>query len=103
MTRDVMGIRIGRRAALAGSVAALASPGVVKAQSDPIKLATLTPLTGAGGSYVVMVDNAGEIAWYSVLSTPSDVRQLTNGDLFYPETSTGGLQEANMLGQVVRC
>ena len=51
MTRDVMGIRIGRRAALAGSVAALASPGVVKAQSDPIKLATLTPLTGAGGSY----------------------------------------------------
>jgi branched-chain amino acid transport system substrate-binding protein len=51
MRRDVMGIRIGRRAALAGSVAALASPGVVKAQSDPIKLATLTPLTGAGGSY----------------------------------------------------
>src|SRR3984957_16698756 len=51
MTRDVMGIHIGRRAALAGSVAALASPGVVKAQSDPIKLATLTPLTGAGGSY----------------------------------------------------
>ncbi len=44
-------IRIGRRAALAGSVAALASPAVVRAQADPIKLATLTPLTGAGGSY----------------------------------------------------
>jgi branched-chain amino acid transport system substrate-binding protein len=44
-------IRIGRRAALAGGVAALASPNVLRAQADPIKLATLTPLTGAGGSY----------------------------------------------------
>jgi branched-chain amino acid transport system substrate-binding protein len=44
-------IRIGRRAALAGGVAALASPAVLRAQSEPIKLATLTPLTGAGGSY----------------------------------------------------
>ncbi len=26
-------------------------PRVVRAQADPIKLATLTPLTGAGGSY----------------------------------------------------
>ena len=43
--------RIGRRAALAGGVAALASPAVVRAQTDPIKLATLTPLTGAGGPY----------------------------------------------------
>jgi len=44
-------IHIGRRAALAGGVAAFASPAVLRAQSDPIKLATLTPLTGAGGSY----------------------------------------------------
>ena len=42
---------IGRRFALAGSLAAVASPAVVRAQADPIKLATLTPLTGAGGSY----------------------------------------------------
>ena len=45
------GIRIGRRAAVAGSIAAIASPALVRAQSDPVKLATLTPLTGAGGSY----------------------------------------------------
>src|SRR5258707_4216384 len=45
------GIRIGRRTALAASLAAIASPAVLRAQSDPIKLATLTPLTGAGGSY----------------------------------------------------
>jgi len=44
-------IRIGRRAALAGGVAAFASPAVLRAQADPIRLATLTPLTGAGGSY----------------------------------------------------
>jgi len=44
-------INIGRRAALAGGVAAFASPAVLRAQTDPIKLATLTPLTGAGGSY----------------------------------------------------
>ncbi len=44
-------LRIGRRAALAAGVAALASPAVVRAQADPIKLATLTPLTGAGGTY----------------------------------------------------
>ena len=48
--------RLGRRAALAAGVAALASPAVVRAQgsggtADPIKLATLTPLTGAGGPY----------------------------------------------------
>src|SRR6516162_1706707 len=43
--------RIGRRATLAGGVAALASPALVRAQAEPIKLATLTPLTGAGGSY----------------------------------------------------
>ena len=43
--------RIGRRAALAGGVAAVAAPSVLRAQADPIKIATLTPLTGAGGSY----------------------------------------------------
>jgi branched-chain amino acid transport system substrate-binding protein len=42
---------IHRRAALAAGVAALASPALVRAQAEPIKLATLTPLTGAGGSY----------------------------------------------------
>ena len=48
--------KFGRRAALLSGVAALASPAVLRAQSgagggDPIKIATLTPLTGAGGTY----------------------------------------------------
>ncbi|WP_255468569.1 ABC transporter substrate-binding protein [Reyranella sp. CPCC 100927] len=44
-------IRMTRRAALVAGTAALAMPAVVRAQGDPIKLATLTPLTGAGGPY----------------------------------------------------
>lgn len=51
MTSIRTSIRIGRRTALAGGLATLASPAVVRAQGDPIKLATLTPLTGAGGPY----------------------------------------------------
>ena len=41
----------GRRTALLTGVAAVASPAVVRAQGEPIKIATLTPLTGAGGPY----------------------------------------------------
>jgi branched-chain amino acid transport system substrate-binding protein len=44
-------VRIGRRAALTGGLAVLASPAVLRADADPIRLATLTPLTGAGGPY----------------------------------------------------
>lgn len=41
----------GRRAALLSGVAAVAAPSVLRAQGDPIRIATLTPLTGAGGPY----------------------------------------------------
>jgi branched-chain amino acid transport system substrate-binding protein len=46
----------GRRTALLSGVAAFAAPSVLRAQTgagggEPIKIATLTPLTGAGGSY----------------------------------------------------
>ena len=41
----------GRRTALLTGVAAVAAPAVVRAQGEPIKIATLTPLTGAGGPY----------------------------------------------------
>jgi branched-chain amino acid transport system substrate-binding protein len=42
---------LGRRAALLTGVAAVAAPAVVRAQGEPIKIATLTPLTGSGGLY----------------------------------------------------
>ena len=41
----------GRRAALLSGVVAVAAPAVARAQAEPIKVATLTPLTGAGGPY----------------------------------------------------
>lgn len=43
-----------RRLVLTGTAAAiagLAAPSIVRAQSEPIKLGALNPLTGAGGSY----------------------------------------------------
>jgi branched-chain amino acid transport system substrate-binding protein len=46
-----MKTRIGRRTALAGGIATFATPSVLRAQADPVKIATLTPLTGAGGPY----------------------------------------------------
>src|SRR5258708_12856990 len=50
-TRRTFGHSIGRRTALLTGVAAVAAPAVVRAQGEPIKIATLTPLTGAGGPY----------------------------------------------------
>ena len=51
-----------RRAALVAGTSALAMPAVVRAQGEPIKLATLTPLTGAGGPYgPVMVKAAAAV------------------------------------------
>src|SRR5499425_3437833 len=44
--------RISRRAVLGGAATLVASTALpVRAQAPPIKLGTLTPLTGAGGSY----------------------------------------------------
>ena len=43
--------KLSRRLFLGTAAAALAAPAIVRAQSGPIKLGTLTPLTGVGGSY----------------------------------------------------
>lgn len=40
-----------RRTLLGGAAAVLAAPAVLRAQGAPIRLGTLTPLTGAGGTY----------------------------------------------------
>jgi branched-chain amino acid transport system substrate-binding protein len=63
------GVRISRRALLqaAGSALALASlPGGAGAQPAPIKLGTLTPLTGAGGSYGPSMRKAMEFVAHEV-------------------------------------
>ncbi len=51
-------------------------------------------------AYILMVDNTGATVWYSKIATTADVRQLDNGDLFIPLTST--FVEANMLGNTVK-
>jgi arylsulfate sulfotransferase len=52
--------------------------------------------------YVSIVDNSGEIVWYCDLPTVGDVRQLTNGDLFFPVRMDAAFAEVNMLGQAVK-
>lgn len=50
--RDLItSLRPNRRALMLGAAAVLASPAILRAQGAPIKLGTLTPLTGAGGTY----------------------------------------------------
>lgn len=43
--------KINRRLFLGSTAAMLAAPALVQAQSNPIKIGSLTPLTGVGGSY----------------------------------------------------
>ena len=46
-----MRLTLSRRAALAGMTATLATPAILRAQNGPIRLGSLTPLTGTGGTY----------------------------------------------------
>ena len=46
-----------RRTALIAGASLLAAPGLVRAQGAPIRLGTLTPLTGAGGPYGPVMAN----------------------------------------------
>src|SRR5262249_23670493 len=47
-------------------------------------------------AYVTIVDNAGTVVWYSsALPTPSDVKQMPNGDLFFPTTGNIGFGQGN--------
>lgn len=50
-------IRTTRRAALVAGASLLAAPAVGRAQGAPIRLGTLTPLTGAGGPYGPVMAN----------------------------------------------
>lgn len=50
-------ITITRRAALIAGASLLAMPSLVRAQGAPIRLGTLTPLTGAGGPYGPVMAN----------------------------------------------
>jgi arylsulfate sulfotransferase len=51
-------------------------------------------------AFVIIVDNAGQLVWYSSVQSTLDVRQLANGNLFIPLAET--INEVNMLGETVQ-
>jgi hypothetical protein len=53
-----------------------------------------------GAAFLTIVDNNGEVVWYSNIPSILDVRRLPNGDLFLPLFST--FEEVDMLGQAVQ-
>jgi hypothetical protein len=74
-------------------------------KSDPEKMSpgyTLFRIQNQNSlkAYLGIVDSAGEVVWYSGISTTSDARQLPNGNLFIPLTTN--FVEVNMLGNTVR-
>ena len=56
--------------------------------------------TNTRKAYLTLVDNAGEVVWYSGVNSTLDVRQLANGDLQVPLRTS--FAEINLLGQTVR-
>jgi len=50
--------------------------------------------------YVAVIDNKGEVVWYSGRTSNFGVRRLANGNLLYPLHTQ--FQEINMLGEVAR-
>ncbi|HKI70692.1 MAG TPA: aryl-sulfate sulfotransferase, partial [Verrucomicrobiae bacterium] len=53
-----------------------------------------------GKAYICLVNSSGKVIWYSGSQTRADVRQLENGDLFIPLSTT--FYELNLLGEVVK-
>lgn len=61
----------------------------------------------SAGNYIAILDNDGNVVWYSLVPTSSsayaDVRQLDNGDLFLQlAPPSNKFIEMNMLGEIVR-
>ncbi len=62
----IIGTGLNRRTLLAGTAitaGSLAMPAIVRAQGAPIRLATLLPLTGAGGPYGPVMGRAVKPWW----------------------------------------
>lgn len=52
--------------------------------------------------YVTIVDNQGQVVWYSSQPTAIEVRPLANGDLLIPTSDMAGFSEFNLLGDPVQ-
>jgi hypothetical protein len=83
-------------------------PKLVVLESKPEKMepgyTVCRLVNGASGTdYLTILNSSGEVVWYdgnSANGASLDVRQLENGDLFFPTTTA--FVEINMLGETVR-
>jgi hypothetical protein len=78
-------------------------PEIVLLASKPDKMepgyTLFRGLKYGGPGYIIIVNNAGQVVWYSDVASKLDVRQLANGNLFVP--LEGSFTEVNMLGETV--
>jgi hypothetical protein len=51
-------------------------------------------------AFLTIVDNAGQVVWYSTVLSTLDVRQLPDGNLFLPMVTN--FLEINLLGETVQ-
>jgi hypothetical protein len=80
-------------------------PNITLLQSVPEKMEpgyTLFRVAFKGNSkaYHTIVDNSGNVVWYSAFPSQLDIRPLANGDLFLFSSTT--FTEINMLGEPVQ-
>lgn len=72
---------------------------------EPGYMLFLMQLVGTTSHYIMIVNSAGEVVWYTLAPAAGDVdvRQLDNGDLFLPEMKPNNdFVELNMLGTNVQ-
>ncbi|MDB6065895.1 MAG: Arylsulfotransferase [Pedosphaera sp.] len=105
--QDKNGVEVASPQHLTFVTAALPSdfPTIVLLQSNPERMEPGYTLlrgvnNGTGRGYLMIVDSAAEVVWYSGATSTLDVRQLWNGDLFVPLLNS--FYEMNMVGQTVR-
>ena len=86
MTKSTALFRPDRRALMLGATALLATPAILRAQGGAIRFGTLTPLTGAGGTYGPAMRDAAA----SVFSAVNAAGGLLGGqiDLVSEDTQT---------------
>ncbi|HEV2211299.1 MAG TPA: aryl-sulfate sulfotransferase [Verrucomicrobiae bacterium] len=72
-------------------------------QDDPSRMEpgyTLFHIVLGNTNYQAIIDNTGQVVWYSPVNSFLEIRQLTNGDLFI--SSLTNFMELNMLGELVQ-
>ena len=83
--------------ALLSGVAAVAAPSVLRAQGEPVKIATLTPLTGAGGPYGPVMAKVAKAVVDEVNGAGGVLGRRSAGERGRPDQSRAGVRAARKL------